>query len=279
VTLQGAVVHRGNGSADQSDTHRQAVVDEFLDGRSGHTAIVAYTPFDGQPGVMRLLMLAPLDLMNGGRRGRTTRRKRVFFGQSPPRSLARFVQRPVDRPRGQLMSRPEANEYAPRPEFTHRTWPADPTQLTLIRAEVRRWLAPQRLTDQAQEDIVLAVSEAATNAVEHAYPPDSPNPTVELTFWTDAHAVSIEVADHGSWRPVPDEPAGRGLGIVLMQRLMQSVVIRYNAQGTRVLLTHSLPGDARDLPREVGRPTLRQAPSTPERSRNRRLRTEPPERR
>jgi anti-sigma regulatory factor (Ser/Thr protein kinase) len=34
---------------------------------------------------------------------------------------------------------------------------------------VRRFLAPLALTEEARQDLVLAVSEAATNAVAHAY--------------------------------------------------------------------------------------------------------------
>ena len=34
-----------------------------------------------------------------------------------------------------------------RIEFIHRSWPADPTQLAVIRHELANWLAPLRLTD------------------------------------------------------------------------------------------------------------------------------------
>jgi Histidine kinase-like ATPase domain len=54
-----------------------------------------------------------------------------------------------------------------------------------MRAEVRRWLAPLALTGDAEDDLVLAVSEAATNCVEHAYIPATADDTVELTFWTE----------------------------------------------------------------------------------------------
>jgi anti-sigma regulatory factor (Ser/Thr protein kinase) len=36
----------------------------------------------------------------------------------------------------------------------------------------------------AQDDLVFAVGEAATNSVEHAYRPARAGDTVELTFWT-----------------------------------------------------------------------------------------------
>ena len=55
-------------------------------------------------------------------------------------------------------------------EFVHRSWRAHPGQLAPLRAEVRRWLAPFALTGDTEDDLVLAVSEAASNSVDHAYP-------------------------------------------------------------------------------------------------------------
>ena len=69
-------------------------------------------------------------------------------------------------------------------EFVHRSWPADPTQLAVIRHELTSWLAPLRLTEEETADVVLAVDEAAANAVLHAYGPDESG-AVELTLWTE----------------------------------------------------------------------------------------------
>ena len=71
-----------------------------------------------------------------------------------------------------------------RIEFIHRSWPADSAQLAVIRHELGGWLAPLRLTDEETADVVLAVDEAAVNAVLHAYGPDESG-AVELTFWTE----------------------------------------------------------------------------------------------
>jgi serine/threonine-protein kinase RsbW len=50
---------------------------------------------------------------------------------------------------------------------------------------------------------VLAVSEAVSNSVEHAYTPPTADDTVELTFWTEPHALCVEIVDHGHWRIRP----------------------------------------------------------------------------
>jgi anti-sigma regulatory factor (Ser/Thr protein kinase) len=136
-------------------------------------------------------------------------------------------------------------------EFVHQVWPAHSRQLAPMRAEVRRWLAPLALTGDAKDDLVLAVSEAAANCVEHAYIPATADDTVELTFWTEPQAVCIEVVDHGVWQTPPDQPTGRGRGIQLMQRLMALVLIHYDTRGTRVLLRHPRPCRRRRVTRRV----------------------------
>ena len=40
-------------------------------------------------------------------------------------------------------------------EFVHRSWPADPDQLAVIRRELANWLTPLRLTEEETADVVL----------------------------------------------------------------------------------------------------------------------------
>lgn len=142
-----------------------------------------------------------------------------------------------------------------RIEFVHRSWPADPEQLAVIRRELSGWLAPLELTEMEVADVVLAVDEAAANAVRHAYGPDEAG-VVELTLWTEPGTAEsgtaepgatgpatlcIEVVDHGSWRPPADRPAEGGRGIPLMHHMSESVLIRFDDRGSRVLLRHRIP--------------------------------------
>ncbi|MCW2716407.1 ATP-binding protein [Pseudonocardia sp.] len=137
-------------------------------------------------------------------------------------------------------------------EFLHRSWPADPDQLSVIRHQLAGWLAPLQLTDEEIAEIVLAVDEAAANAVRHAYGPDESG-AVELTLWTeDASAaapptLSIEVVDHGRWRPPVAVPTDGGRGISLMSTMSESVLIHYDERGSRVLLRHRIPADVIDI--------------------------------
>jgi anti-sigma regulatory factor (Ser/Thr protein kinase) len=125
-------------------------------------------------------------------------------------------------------------------EFVHQTWRAHPRQLASIRAEARRWLTSLRLPDDAKQDIVFAVSEAASNVVEHAYARTTSDDTVELTFWTEARAVCIEIVDHGRWKVPSTGPDGRGRGLPIMRNLVEFVLVHYDARGTRVLLRQPL---------------------------------------
>jgi serine/threonine-protein kinase RsbW len=90
-------------------------------------------------------------------------------------------------------------------------------------------------------DPVLAVNEAASNSVEHAYTSPVAGDTVELTFRTEPRAICVEVLDHGFWRVPSDQPNGRGRGIQMMQRLVAFVLIHNDNRGTRVLLRQPLP--------------------------------------
>jgi anti-sigma regulatory factor (Ser/Thr protein kinase) len=134
-------------------------------------------------------------------------------------------------------------------EFVHRSWPADPEHLSAIRHEPARWLAPLRLTEIETADVVLAVDEAAANAVRHAYAP-AESGSVELTLWTEpgsepGHStLSIEIVDHGSWQPPDDRRTEGGRGIPLMTTMSESVLIHYDERGSRVLLRHRIPDQA-----------------------------------
>lgn len=146
-----------------------------------------------------------------------------------------------------------------RTEFAHLEVDADPHSLPGLRREMRRCLTPLSLGSDRREEVVLAVDEAAANAVEHAYDPGEPG-TVELTFWTETNALCVEVSDHGHWRePGLTSPgfAGRGRGITLMSRLIDCVLIHHDARGTRVLLRHPINQPAPDRYPPVAFPTPR----------------------
>jgi anti-sigma regulatory factor (Ser/Thr protein kinase) len=136
-----------------------------------------------------------------------------------------------------------------RTEFLHLSLPAEPTQLPALRQQVRRYVASLPMPPQRLSETVLAVDEAAANAVQHAYAPGQ-HGSIELTIWTEPDALCIQVCDHGHWcqpHPDVDRPVG-GLGITLMHRLFDGVFIEHGRGGTRVLLRQPIDAEDRDQP-------------------------------
>jgi anti-sigma regulatory factor (Ser/Thr protein kinase) len=78
--------------------------------------------------------------------------------------------------------------------------------------------------------IAVAVSEAATNSIEHAY--GKREGWVEIEARRDADDVVIAVRDGGRWRPKAQSGGGRGLGLI--GRLMDEFELRRTDQGTEV---------------------------------------------
>ena len=132
-------------------------------------------------------------------------------------------------------------------------WPADGRWLAAIRAALRGWLAAFTLSDELEDDVVLAVNEAASNCIEHAYAPETLDGTVELTLWTEHGSICIEIVDHGEWCYRSGSAPYRGRGISIMERLMTLATIHHDGRGTRVLLRLSVPADdGRRLALEAG---------------------------
>jgi anti-sigma regulatory factor (Ser/Thr protein kinase) len=111
-------------------------------------------------------------------------------------------------------------------------WPAVPESVALLRRAISRFAVACDATDGSA--VVLAVSEAATNAVVHAYVGRPPG-TISIEAFCDAAHLVIVVADDGlGTRPRPDSP-GLGLGLPLMSRLAASVEFATGPAGGTVV--------------------------------------------
>ncbi len=139
-------------------------------------------------------------------------------------------------------------------EFAHHQWPANLHQLPQIRATMRDWLTVVDLNDDARDDLVSAVDEAASNALEHAYPTAAVDDLLGVTFWTERHRVWTEIVDQGRWKNPAVPPRYRGCGIAMMERLVDTVLIHYDSRGTSVLLGQRRSGRTRELSNGSGHP-------------------------
>jgi serine/threonine-protein kinase RsbW/stage II sporulation protein AB (anti-sigma F factor) len=126
--------------------------------------------------------------------------------------------------------------------FVH-DYPARPDAVAHARRDVAQVTRQLGVDPQRLADLMLAVSEAVTNAVLHAYR-DRPAGEVHVEVHRDAAEVRITVADEGAgMRPRPDSP-GLGLGLPLIARLSTSLeVATGDAGGTRLCMTFPLEGD------------------------------------
>ena len=78
------------------------------------------------------------------------------------------------------------------------------------------------VADQTLSDIKLAVTEACTNVVVHAYPGRDDGP-LGVTATVDEGSLTVVVSDHGRGIvPRPDSP-GLGLGLPLIATLAESL--------------------------------------------------------
>ena len=107
--------------------------------------------------------------------------------------------------------------------------PAAPSSLKPLRIAMRRWLEHLRADRQATADLLTAVGEACTNAVEHAYGPAGGTISVCLAY--QAPDVIAMITDTGRWRAA--RGSFRGRGITLMRALSDEVTIDRTDTGTR----------------------------------------------
>ena len=110
------------------------------------------------------------------------------------------------------------------------TYSASPTSLRSLRATLQRWLDEAGASDTEVYEITVACSEAATNAIEHAYGPAPAS--FSLDCGIVGRTVRLQVRDWGAWRAPRGQDRGRGLR--LMHDLMDEVEVVHGDQGTHV---------------------------------------------
>lgn len=112
-------------------------------------------------------------------------------------------------------------------------FPAVPEELRKMRASVSSWATANDIPDRVTDDLLLAVGEATSNTVKHAYR-DSPQGFVTIQIGMVDGYLAVKVEDTGRWRKpraVADSP---GLGTSIMQAITEHFDVTESPGGTQV---------------------------------------------
>jgi serine/threonine-protein kinase RsbW/stage II sporulation protein AB (anti-sigma F factor) len=128
------------------------------------------------------------------------------------------------------------------------SWPAVRATVPTARHAVLAHLRSARTSDPPLSDIGLAVSEAVTNVVHHAYRDVQPG-SVRVRVALDRPEIEVMVQDDGGGMvPRPDTP-GLGLGMPLIAMVSDRFDVSATpAGGTRLCMWFKRDADAATLP-------------------------------
>jgi|tagenome__1003787_1003787.scaffolds.fasta_scaffold20987670_2 serine/threonine-protein kinase RsbW len=110
-----------------------------------------------------------------------------------------------------------------------RSYEAVPHAVVDARAAVKAWLRGLPIEEASREDIALALSEACSNAVLHAYP-DATGRFRVFAEW-DGETVALTVADDGCGMLACPAAPGLGLGLPLIAALTETLDVRPGPDG------------------------------------------------
>jgi anti-sigma regulatory factor (Ser/Thr protein kinase) len=116
---------------------------------------------------------------------------------------------------------------------------ADPVSLSVVRQRFRRWLAALRWPLREVDDVVMAVNEAVTSAVEHTHP-SAIGAEVRVAARQYAEPdggrrILVAVAGGEHWTPEPDD--FKGPGLLMIHACMDAIEISREVDGVTMLLT------------------------------------------
>jgi len=111
---------------------------------------------------------------------------------------------------------------------------AEPETVTAFRHRAAAFAAEVGADGDLVSDVVLAVSEATTNAVKYAYGDDEEG-TVDLSATHEDGWLTLRIADRGTgFRSGPS--GGLGLGLAIIARLCDDLRIVQEGLGTQVVM-------------------------------------------
>jgi serine/threonine-protein kinase RsbW len=122
-----------------------------------------------------------------------------------------------------------------REEIAHLTVPAEPGYLAVCRQALSGVGDVLDVRPQVVEDLKLALSEACSNAIQHAY--NGRRGTLEVTFRALPAELEISVTDRGGGFMPSSKRGGRrlGIGLSMIAALSSRWKVESHPQGGTVL--------------------------------------------
>jgi diguanylate cyclase (GGDEF)-like protein len=122
----------------------------------------------------------------------------------------------------------------------HERLAATPQNISPLRRLVIEYARRGGASERQRDDIAVAVSEALSNVVVHAYADADEPGVVTVDAWMSNQSLEVVVCDEGAGMlPRTDSP-GLGLGLALIVRMTQRVALEETMPGVRVRMTFAI---------------------------------------
>jgi anti-sigma regulatory factor (Ser/Thr protein kinase) len=116
---------------------------------------------------------------------------------------------------------------------------ARPECVPVLRARLQAWLEDVGARKSEAFEVLLATTEAFANAVEH---PDEPTShLVEIKASVTGGWVTISIHDHGTWQSEQTRKEQGGLGLIIIEALMDNFHVESDVDGSTVTMQRRLP--------------------------------------
>lgn len=137
-------------------------------------------------------------------------------------------------------------DHDPRASFgdsrgrPHERRAATPHSIAPLRRAMIEFAMRSGASERQLDDIAVAVSEALSNVVVHAYAGRDEPGVVTVDAWMSNQSLEVVVCDEGiGMLPRTDSP-GLGLGLALIVRMTQRVALEETMPGVRVRMTFAI---------------------------------------
>jgi serine/threonine-protein kinase RsbW len=136
--------------------------------------------------------------------------------------------------------KPKGNAVkAPAPASLELSGQATPKLIPTFRHRARDFAAAHGAASKVIEAVALAVTEAVTNVVKHAYEPEASDRAVWLKGSVAGDLLEITVSDHGLGFRESAQP-GLGVGLSLIADMSAALEIDQGANGTSLRMRFPL---------------------------------------